>query len=159
MYSNRNHTVQTELRGRTNECSNIKRWCCFNTFADVSQQFLHMLLRMLCNLDAFVLLYCNLFSSTISWEGSLSENKPLSLKQDPKFNFCVFCLFYFFYFILLSSCFHISLLSPYFAFSLVYFFFLVSLLFPSCDLLKSHNQGQSFLLQQQLSDKAVHCEG
>lgn len=37
--------------------------------------------------------YCNLFSSTISWEGSLSENKPLSLKQDPKFNFCFFSLF------------------------------------------------------------------
>lgn len=34
----------------------------------------------------------NLFSSSVSWEGSLSENKPLCLKRGLQFNFFNFCL-------------------------------------------------------------------
>lgn len=48
-----------------------------------------MVLRYtLCNLDGFY--YYNLFSSSISWEGSLSENKALRLKHGLKFNFCFY---------------------------------------------------------------------
>lgn len=86
-----------------------------------------MVLRYtLCNLDGFY--YYNLFSSSISWEGSLSENKALRLKHGLKFNFC-FYLYTSSLFWLLSQFLSHSTLSSLCSLFPVCFSFLLSSLF------------------------------